>query len=627
MLDAADALIARGNALEDAKQLDAALRCYQDALRIAPHYARAHMNVGNALLQLGRLADAIQATQEAVRCSPAFAAARFNLGTLLAKSRDYAAAETELREALRLRPAMAEAAVALADVFASTGRAAEAELALQQALGIRPDYPGALANLGLLYADQDRVDDAEDMLRHAKSIDPCDAAVNIALANLLLKTGRSSEAGLAFGEALEHDTTLPELRSGFLFSLNFNPDLDPVAVFDAHVQQGVEMTRTAGPPFVIWNNSPDPDRRLKVGYVSGDLGLHPTGLFLRPVLEQHDRSRFEIHCYSNREHVADVTQMLQRAAGHWNVVATIEDNELARRIRDDGIDILVDLSGHTARNRLDTFARHPAPVQVTWLGYLNTTGVPAMDYRICDRHTDPSGAAERLHTERLYRLAHSQWCYAPVYSVPLIEDPHVGHPEAVVFGSFNQYAKISEACLDLWCPILVEVREATLVVLDVPSGNTRDSFRRRVAQRGVDPDRIEIRGRQSIGEYFQQIGNVDVALDTFPYNGATTTFDTLWMGVPVVALRGERGISRSGFSIMQSLPAPELIAADADEYIRLNVRLARDAGWRRELRSTLRPRLQSSPLMDSASFVHDLEAGYREMWRDWCRKPERSRSG
>ena len=276
-----------------------------------------------------------------------------------------------------------------------------------------------------------------------------------------------------------------------------------------------------------------------------------------------------------------------------------------------------------ARNRLGVFARHPAPVQVTWLGYLNTTGLPGMNYRICDRHTDPEGVAERLHTERLYRLANSQWCYAPVYDVPLIERPHPTHPEAIAFGSFNQYAKISDGCLDLWCRILVEVPEATLLVLDVPAGKTRDVLRRRVAERHIDPDRIVIHGRKSIAEYFETIGHVDIAFDTFPYNGATTTLDTLWMGVPLVALRGERGISRSGYSIMRSLGASELIARDADEYVRLNVQLARDVTRRKELRSTLRRRLERSPLMDATAFVRDLEAGYRQMWRDWCRNPDR----
>ncbi len=499
-----------------------------------------------------------------------------------------------------------------------TGRPADAEAQLRRALSVKPNHAGAALNLGLLYLRQNRIDEAERALLQGTALDPSSASIDAALGSLYLKVGRATEATAALRRALEKNPTLNDARNVLLFSLNFDPELDAVAAFDAHARAGAEIVRSAGPPFVVWDNSRDADRRLKIGYVSGDFGNHPTGLFLRPVLEHHDRANFEIYCYSNSNLVVEGTRRLHCAAEHWEVVADIDDDMLAGLIRRDRIDILVDLSGHTAHNRLGVFARHPAPVQATWLGYLNTTGLPTMDYRIADRHTDPPGLTEKLHTERLYRMPNSQWCYAPVYDLPLIEAPHPERPDAIVFGSFNQYAKITDACLDLWCRILCEVPDATLVILDAPPGRTRDMLRARVAARHVDPERIVIRGRASILEYFTAIGNTDIALDTFPYNGATTTLDTLWMGVPVVALRGERGISRSSYSIMESLRMPELIAGSSEEYVRLNVALARNAGQRQELRSTLRRRLELSPLMDTAGFVRDLETAYRGMWRVWC---------
>ncbi len=291
---------------------------------------------------------------------------------------------------------------------------------------------------------------------------------------------------------------------------------------------------------------------------------------------------------------------------------------LPSRFVSEEIDILVDLSGHTEHNRLSLFAMHPAPIQVAWLGYLNTTGLATMDYRICDWHTDPEGATEHLHTEHLHRMPHSQWCYAPFYDVPLAPPFSGGRANAVVFGSFNQYAKISDPCLDLWCRILARVPGSRLAVVGVPGGKTEDAFRQRLAARNVEIGRVEVRDRLGILDYFAAIASVDIALDTFPYNGATTTLDTLWMGVPLVALHGDRGTARSGYSILQSMQLPELVASGLDDYVELNVRLARERSWRDRLRATLRDRLASSPLMDSAAFVVDLESAYRRMWRAWC---------
>lgn len=619
-VEPADRLIARGHALEDGGDFEAALICYREALTLAPGYARAHMNIGNALQRLGRLDEAIAAQREAAVCAPDHAPAHFNLAALLVASGDWGAAECALREALRLQPDMAEASVVLAEVLESTGRIADAEAALKRALGMRPGFVGAALNLGLLYLHHDRIDEAESMFLEASRVDPSLAAIEAALGTLYLRTGRVVEARRALRQALERDPTLQGAQSPLLFSLNLSTEFDVATIFREHACVGEAMVRAAKAQFTSWPNRPDPDRRLKIGYVSGDFRKHPIGLFLRPVLERHDRARHEVHCYSNHAAVDEVTRVLQQLVEHWHVIAAKSGPVVADQIRRDAIDILVDLSGHTDQNRLDVFALHPAPIQCTWLGYLNTTGLATMDYRICDRHTDPEGATEHLHTERLHRLPHSQWCYAPYYDVPLV--PQRERANGVVFGSFNQYAKISDVCLDLWCRILVQAPEARLVVLGVPGGNTQAAFRQRLAGRNVDPDRVEVRDRIGILEYFAAIGSVDIALDTFPYNGATTTLDTLWMGVPLVALCGDRGIARGGASILQSMDLPELIARGPAEYVELNVRLARDRGSRDRLRATLRNRLATSPLMDGPTFVADLESAYRQMWRAWC-GPER----
>lgn len=621
---AADRIV-QGNALEDSGDFEAALRCYREAVALAPDNPQAHMNVGNALQRLERLDEAIAAQREASRLAPDHAPARFNLGATLVASGELAAAESELREALRLDPDLAEASVALADVLESSGRFADAEIELRRALSIRPGFAGAALNLGLLYLHHDQLDQAETALLQAKAMDPALASIDSALGALQLRMGRVAEARRTLLQALDKDPGSLAAQSSLLFTLNLSAEVDSATIFREHARIGEAIVRSIGHRFASWTNRPDPERRIKVGYVSGDFRRHPTALFLRPVLEGHDRARHEVHCYSNHPSVDDVTRLLRASVEHWHVIATLRDHAVAEQIRRDEIDILVDLSGHTEHNRTAVFAMHPAPVQVAWLGYLNTTGLPTVDHRICDRHTDPEGSSEHLHTERLQRMPHSQWCYVPYYDLPLARPGSSEHASAVVLGSFNQYPKISDSCLDLWCRILARVPEARLLVAGVPRGSTQHSFRRRLVQRSIDPDRVEIRERLAILDYFAAISSVDIALDTFPYNGATTTLDSLWMGVPVVALAGERGIARGTYSILQSMQLSALIARGADDYVELNVRLARNRSWREELRATLRNRLATSPLMDGTAFVADLESIYRRIWNAWCDSPRQTR--
>ena len=403
-----------------------------------------------------------------------------------------------------------------------------------------------------------------------------------------------------------------------LFALNFRTDLSAAAGSTSMRAWGRSSRESRAFGFMSWPCAARPERRLRIGYVSGDFRKHPIGLFIRPVFAQHDRDQVDVYCYSNDTTDDEITRELRNSADHWSAIAGLDDRLVTDRIREDAIDVLIDLSGHTERHRLAVFARHPAPVQATWMGYLNTTGVRAMDYRICDAYTDPAGATESFSTEQLYRLPHSQWCYAPYYDIAPVTVPHRERPDALVFGSFNQVSKITEACVDRWSEVLRRLPHSELVILDVPPGRSRSALLDRFARAGVDVARITARGREDILSYFTAIGNVDIALDTMPYNGATTTLDTLWMGTPLIALRGDTGIARGGFSILSTLCLPELIAETPAAYVEANVQLARDAAERTRLRTLLRPRLMASPLADTRGFVSDLEAGYRTMWRRWC---------
>ncbi len=579
-----EGLIAAGHEMEDRGEFEGALACYQKAIDADPKSPRAHMNVANAYQRLERWDRATEALEHAIECDPEFAPAHFNVGLLLnnrGKSRE---AEAELLEALRLKPSMLEAMLILADLYEVSGRFDEAERYYDRALELAPNHPGALLNYGMYCSRRRRFDEAMDCFHRVKTIEP----------------------------------GFRDVESIVLFSLNFRTDVDVHSIANGHRRVGAAISKAAGPAFTTWSNAPNTDRPIRVGYVSGDFLTHPVAVLLRPVLEHHDRQHFNTFCYSNYPEANPVADFLRERSQHWREISSMSDNDVVELLRRDEIDILVDLSGHTARHRLPVFARHPAPVQVTWLGYLNTTGLPAMDYRICDPFTDPVGSSEQLSTEELVRMPHSQWCYVPWHDREIAAEPRSAHPNAVVFGSFNQDRKISDECLAVWSRILARVPDAELLVLDFPQPPMQKLFLERAARAGIDPRRVSARGRETIAQYFNTMSNVDIALDTYPYNGATTTLDTLWMGVPIVALRGERGISRSGYSILKTLGADELIAETPDEYIALNVRLALDKSWRNRLRTSLRMRLERSPLMDPAGFTEALEDRYREMWRTWC---------
>jgi protein O-GlcNAc transferase len=424
--------------------------------------------------------------------------------------------------------------------------------------------------------------------------------------------GRLREAASRFAEALQRLPRDPNVWGAYLFSLNLRDDVEPAFVAQEHRRYGRMMSAEA--PAV-----PRPARRrgrrpLRVGYVSGDLVAHPVAWFLMPVLRHHDRGEVQSYGYSSG-HVDAVTERVRSVTDHWRPIARRGDDDVMRLIAADEIDILVDLSGHTPRNRLALFARRAAPVQATWLGYLNTTGLATMDYRITDAFADPPGMTEAFHTEQLARMPHSQWAYVPHTEGAATRDDPRSSGEPIVFGSFNQMAKLSDGCLELWAEVLQAVPEARLRVHAVPDAIAAADVRARLASRGVAGERVETRGRVPTSEYLASIADVDIALDAFPYNGGTTTLDTYWMGVPMVALAGPRGISRGSFSIASSAQLEELLAHDRAGYVARNVELARDRDARTRLRRTIRARLQESPVMDAERFTRDLEALYRR-WTD-----------
>jgi predicted O-linked N-acetylglucosamine transferase (SPINDLY family) len=365
-------------------------------------------------------------------------------------------------------------------------------------------------------------------------------------------------------------------------------------------------------------NNRDPERRLRIGYVSADFRDHSVAFFFEPLLAHHDRGAVEVYGYYNNTLQDAMTERLRSCTDHWIPCQGMTDEALAARIQADGIDILVDLAGHTRGNRLLVFARKPAPVQVTYLGYPATTGLSAIDYRLVTADTDPPGA-EAWHSEGLYRLPRSLWCYRPAPDMPAVVPATPARRNGVItFGAMNNIAKVSEAAVAAWSGILRAVPGARLVMTSMPAGTARRDLQARLAAQGIAPERLTLHGKLPREEYYALLNEIDIALDPFPYNGTTTTCESLWMGVPVVTLIGETSAARSGYALLKGIGLDALAARDRDEYAGLAVALATDLDRLDTLRAGMRQRIAASPLRDEAGLTRDLEAAYRAMWRAWC---------
>lgn len=557
-------------------------RTYAQILAIDPTNFEALGNLGNAQRALGRLNDAEVSFRRALDLRPDIAELHGNLGTVLLELGRVEEARHCYEQALALKPGLAGAHYSLGTALDRLAQPLEAEKYFRQALALSPGYPEASNNLGNLYQRRGRHEDAEDCYRQALASRPDYAG---ALSNLLLHlnyvTGRS--AADIYAEHREFDRRF-----------------------------GHPPHRT---PHV---NTPDPDRRIRVGYVSADLRQHSVNFFIEPVLDRHDRNGFESICYYSYAHADAVTERLKSLADRWRDVGTLDDETLTRLIREDSIDILVDLGGHTAHNRLLAFARKPAPVQATWLGYLNTTGLDAMDYRITDARATPEGPLDDLHSEKLLRLPDGQWCYRPPTDAPQICLPPSASERHITFGVFGNPAKIVVTQIALWDRLLARVPESRLMVIYSGLACVHDEMLERFASHGVRADRLTLLDMKPMAEYLALHGRIDVILDTFPYSGGTTTCHALWMGVPVVTLAGVTATSRGGASLLHAAGLDEMIAHTPEEYLEIAAALASDPGRLAALRAGMRNRLSASPLMDELRFTRNLENAYRAMWRHWC---------
>jgi protein O-GlcNAc transferase len=441
----------------------------------------------------------------------------------------------------------------------------------------------------------------------------------LGLASVLVDLWSIDEAVSAYGRALELAPRSGAVFSALLFHSHYLSPADRRQMFDLHRRFGTMMREAVPARQEKFALAPDPGRRLRVGYVSPNFSRHSVGYFVEPVIRCHDRERYGIYCYYTHPLSDETTARLRRSADGWRDIADANDDAVEHMIRADRIDILVDLAGHSKGNRLGVFARKPAPIQMTWLGYPDTTGLDAVDFRITDRVADPEPDAELRHSERLLRIDDAFLCYQPPDSPPVSE--RSGSAPGIVFSSFNNIAKLNDETLRVWGKILAAVPGSRIAIKAASLGfpDTVDRVLDCCERSGMDPGRVELRGWiKDRRQHLELYDNIDIALDTFPYNGTTTTCEALWMGVPVVSLAGDAHMSRVGAAILHCVGLSDLVARSAGEYADIAVTLARDAGRRQSLRAGLRSQLLASPLLDHTGFTRKLERHFRQSWTAWC---------
>lgn len=605
-----------GVALRDQGQLDEAIAAFRQTIALQFNFAEAHNNLGNALRSQGRLDEAIAAYRKAIGLQCDFAEAHNNLGIALADRGQFNEAIAAFRQAIAFRPQFPQAHYNLGNALKDQRRLDEAIAAFRQAISLKPDFAEAHTNLGVALKDKG-LHEAVAAFLEAASLKPDLPEASVNLGNVLKDQGRLDEAIAAYRQAIAVNPDFQDAYSNLLLILHYHPGFDGQAIAQElrlWNQQHAEPLRPSIQPHA---NDRNPERQLRIGYVSPDLRDHVVGRFLLPLLTCHNRREVEVFAYAQVPWPDAMTQRLRSNTHQWRSIVGCSDAQVADQIRQDQIDILVDLTLHTAHNRLLVFARKPAPVQVTWLGYPGSTGLTTIDYRLSDPYLDPPGMDESLYSEQTVRLPETYWCYQPTSDLAEVSPVPALERGFITFGCLNNFCKVSEPTLATWSRLLRAIPRSQLLLHSV-EGSHRLPVQALLEQDGIDAARVRFTEKVPRPDYFRLYHEIDIALDPFPFGGGTTTCDALLMGVPVVSLAGRTAVGRGGLSILSNIGLPELVATNEEHYVRIAGELAADLPRLSQLRSTLRARMEKSPLMDAPRLARAVEAAYRQMWRKWC---------
>ena len=603
---------------------------YADAVAVCTEVLKAHPRnpyaneiLGLCEMHLGQMEKALVHLRESCADLPGNAVFAANLGAVCRSAGEAEESVRHHQRAVKLDPDNASYLSNLGEALTGVGRVEEAIRYLERAATLAPTYAPALNNLGSALRQGARLEESYGTLRRCLALAPDLAAAWGNLAQLLETSLATEECLAAYEQYCKLAPGDMDLRSNMLMVALSSPTRSPTDVFLAHREWGELAKKQAGTAGGQAKRVADraPGRRLRIGYVSPDFRYHAVASFAESFLREHDHGQLEVTCYYASEGRDAMTARLQGYADRWRDVAALSDTELAGRVREDGIDILVDLAGHSSWHRLGAFALRAAPVQVTYLGYPATTGLSAIGYRLTDAIADPPGKTEGLYTEELVRLPETAWCYtAP---------EEAGEPSAVpsaaagrvTFGSFNHLRKITPEMVGTWSAVLGRVAGSRMVVsaLGLENPWLQQQVLKAFKHAGISGERVSVRGWvQDFAGHLRSYGEIDVVLDTFPYGGTTSTCEAMWMGVPVVTLAGETHASRVGASLLTNVGLGELVARKPEGYVRIAGALAGDAARLRDLRGSLRGRMQSSVLMDGKRFTRNMEAAYRRMWERYC---------
>jgi len=633
----------------------AARLAYEHALTLKPDYLQVLSNLGEWCIAKGDAAEALQWFDKALACAPDFFEARLNKIAALFELARYDDAREAAEQLVVDAPERPETYLNLGNVLVHTGKAKQAIKQYQKALELRPGYPEAHFNLASLLGSRDdlvaaigylerqikergesvqnmgmlaaahqaagHLTEAEALCRRIFEKQPDNIMALITMGSCLSSGGDSAASLPLYQRIVELDPNQASMGSNVLFECSNISKIGREELFRRHCEWAEHFEEPLQAPADFSTRDRDPGRKLRIGYVSADFMLHPVGFLLSDVLRFHDKRAFEVYCFSMVVRAEEVLPQLREGAEHWEDIFFVSDAELVDMIREAEIDILVDLSGHTAHHRLLAFARRPAPVQVEWIGYFHSTGMKSLDYFITDPYTTPPGSGQLFSETPLY-MPHSRFCYGPPAHSPEVAPSPVEKSGSITFGSFNRLPKLTDAVVIAWARILDAVPGSRLVIKAGPLADTtvKDRLTNRFARQGIPGDRLDLRESSTHAEMLAQYGDIDIALDPFPFNGGMTTLEALWMGVPVVTIAGNSVVSRQTVSALSNSGlADQLAFADVDAYIQGAVALANDHAQLAKLRREMRPRMAASPVCQPEQFVRDLEALYRRMWAAWCR--------
>ena len=651
--DYMDAYNRLGLLLKNNNKLYDALQIFQKAINVKPDFFPVYTNIGTILSELGKLDQALTYFNKAIELNPLEIHAYNNKGNIFQKKGDMLSAVDAYEKALKIDPNYVEGYSNLGNALRECGQIKKAEIILLKALELSPNYANAHNNLALVYSDMDNYEKAMESFNSAIQINPMLIDPYSNIAGLYIKKGKLDKAiyfskraislasnyaqpynnlGVAFSRQCNIDESINNFKkaikikpdyyiaySNYLFTLNYDHRLTSEQIFNEHSKYGNLFNNLQNNPYYL--NNKDYDRPLNIGYVSPDFYQHSVAFFVEAILKNHNKDQFKVFCYADNTNIDSLSTKLRKMSYKWIVTCGINDDQLYNKIRSDKIDILVDLTGHTANNRLLVFARKAAPIQITYLGYPNTTGLKAIQYRITDEYADPPGYKENEYSEKLIRIPNNFLCYSPPDNANEAEFPPVIKNKYITFGSFNIPSKINNNVIALWSEILKKVTNSKIMLKSKYFGCqiTKDLFINRFKQNGIEEDRLIIMGYlPSFNDHRKMYDNVDISLDTFPYNGTTTTCEALWMGVPVITLNGDRHASRVGVSILNSIGLMDCIADNEDEYINKAIYLANDIELLSNIRKNLRNLMKKSPLTDGKVFTKKLESLYRNVWKNHC---------